>query len=121
MRDRMIEVIQDAVGGCDRYWAELIADALIKHGGIMPPRASATEYQLITVNAEIAYVPPLDLVGLGADQMLERDCRRAMIDEMQDALGIALTLKRRDEPFGRMVIRGEIIVAVPEESMGGKR
>lgn len=37
MHERMIEVIQDAVGGCDRYWAERIADALIDKGAVMFP------------------------------------------------------------------------------------
>jgi hypothetical protein len=32
MRDKLIELIQNAVGGCARHWAELIADALIANG-----------------------------------------------------------------------------------------
>jgi hypothetical protein len=32
MRDNLIELIQNAVGGCARHWAELIADALIANG-----------------------------------------------------------------------------------------
>jgi hypothetical protein len=32
MRDKLIELIQNAVGGCARHWAELIADALIDNG-----------------------------------------------------------------------------------------
>jgi hypothetical protein len=32
MRDKLIELIQSAVGGCARHWAELIADALIANG-----------------------------------------------------------------------------------------
>lgn len=29
MRDRLIEMIQNAVGGCARNWAEVIADHLL--------------------------------------------------------------------------------------------
>lgn len=32
MRDKLIDLIQNAVGGCARHWAELIADALIANG-----------------------------------------------------------------------------------------
>ena len=32
MRNKLIELIQNAVGGCARHWAELIADALIANG-----------------------------------------------------------------------------------------
>ena len=37
MRDRLIEMIQKAVGGCARNWAEVIADYLIANGVILPP------------------------------------------------------------------------------------
>ena len=33
MRDRLIEMIQNAVGGCARNWAEVIADHLLASGG----------------------------------------------------------------------------------------
>jgi hypothetical protein len=32
MREKLIELIHSAVGGCSRYWAGLIADHLIDHG-----------------------------------------------------------------------------------------
>lgn len=119
MRDQMISVIQDAVGGCDRYWAELIAKALIVHGAIMPPNASASEYKLTTVNAEVSYTPPLDIVGIGAERMVERDVRRELIHKLEDILGSALILDRRDEhtggPFGRTIISGKLAVVVPKE------
>lgn len=37
MRDRLIEMIQNAVGGCARHWAEVIADHLLANGVIVPP------------------------------------------------------------------------------------
>jgi hypothetical protein len=37
MRDRLIELIQDSVGGCARYWAETISDHLLSEGVIVPP------------------------------------------------------------------------------------
>ena len=32
VREKLVEIIQNSVGGCARYWAELIADGLIAHG-----------------------------------------------------------------------------------------
>ena len=37
MRDRLIELIQDSVGGCARHWAEIIADHLLAEGVIVLP------------------------------------------------------------------------------------
>ena len=37
MRDRLIEMIQNAVGGCARNWAEVIADHLLANGVIVLP------------------------------------------------------------------------------------
>ena len=36
-RDRLIELIQNAVNGCARHWAEIIADHLLANGAIVPP------------------------------------------------------------------------------------
>ena len=36
-RDRLIELIQNAVNGCARHWAEIIADHLLANGVIVPP------------------------------------------------------------------------------------
>ena len=35
MRDRLIELIQNAVGGCARHWAEVISDHLLANGVIV--------------------------------------------------------------------------------------
>ena len=32
VREKLIEIIQNSVGGCARNWAEVIADGLIAHG-----------------------------------------------------------------------------------------
>ena len=37
MRDKLIEIIQNSVGGCARHWAEVIADGFIYSGVILPP------------------------------------------------------------------------------------
>ena len=37
MRDRLSNMIQSAVGGCAKYWADVIADKLIAEGVIVPP------------------------------------------------------------------------------------
>jgi hypothetical protein len=47
MRDRLIELIQDSVGGCARHWAEIIADHLLAEGVIVPPcKVGQTVYVL---------------------------------------------------------------------------
>ena len=37
MKEKLIGLIQDAVGGCARHWAEVIADHLLEQGAILPP------------------------------------------------------------------------------------
>lgn len=37
MRDRLSDMIQDAVGGCAKNWADIIADHLLSEGVIVPP------------------------------------------------------------------------------------
>ena len=32
IREKLVEIIQNSVGGCARHWAEIIADGLIAHG-----------------------------------------------------------------------------------------
>ena len=32
VREKLVEIIQNSVGGCTRHWAEVIADGLIAHG-----------------------------------------------------------------------------------------
>lgn len=34
-REKLIELIQNAVGGCARHWAEIIADYLIANGVVI--------------------------------------------------------------------------------------
>lgn len=36
MRDRLSNMIQNAVGGCAKYWADVIADKLLAEGVIVP-------------------------------------------------------------------------------------
>ena len=46
MREKLIEMIQHSVGGCARYWAEIIADGLLANGVIVPPcKVGDTVYQ----------------------------------------------------------------------------
>lgn len=37
MRDRLSNMIQSAVDGCAKYWANVIADKLLAEGVIVPP------------------------------------------------------------------------------------
>ena len=48
MRDRLIELIQNAVGGCAKYWAKTIADHLLRNGVVVPPYKVGTKVYVIT-------------------------------------------------------------------------
>lgn len=51
MRDRLIELIQNAVNGCARHWAEIIADHLLANGVIVPPcKVGDTVYYLTSID-----------------------------------------------------------------------
>ncbi len=45
-REKLIELIQNAVNGCARYWADVIADHLLSNGVIVIPcKVGDTVYQ----------------------------------------------------------------------------
>jgi hypothetical protein len=45
MRDKFIELIQNAVGGCARYWAKIISDHLIENNvTLLPCKVGDTIY-----------------------------------------------------------------------------
>ena len=44
VREKLVEIIQNSVGGCARYWAEVIADGLIAHGVTVREWMSVKEY-----------------------------------------------------------------------------
>ena len=37
VKEKLVELIQNAVGGCTRHWAEVIADNLIANGVLIAP------------------------------------------------------------------------------------
>ena len=48
MREKIIDLIQNSVGGCARHWAEIIADNLIANGVTILPEGA-----IILTRAEI--------------------------------------------------------------------
>lgn len=42
-KEKLVEIIQNSVGGCARHWAEVIADGLIAHGVTVQEWISASE------------------------------------------------------------------------------
>ena len=53
MRERLVELIQNAVGGCARHWAEIIADHLLANGVIVPPcKVGQTVYSMTECSCE---------------------------------------------------------------------
>ena len=37
MRGKLVSLIQEAVGGCTKHWAEVIAEHLMEHGVVVSP------------------------------------------------------------------------------------
>ena len=44
VRENLVEIIQNSVGGCARHWAEVIADGLIAHGVTVQEWISVEEH-----------------------------------------------------------------------------
>lgn len=66
MKETLIELIQNAVGGCARNWAEVIADHLIANGVIVPPvKVGQTVYKISRNKVKGCEVV---FVGLSADE-----------------------------------------------------
>jgi hypothetical protein len=43
MKDKLSDMIQNAVGGCAKYWADVIADKLLSEGVSVPQKATDGE------------------------------------------------------------------------------
>ena len=65
--EKLLEIIQNSVGGCARHWAEVIADGLIAHGVTvqewisvkdrLPTREDANETEsILAINKDEKYV-----------------------------------------------------------------
>ena len=66
-RDKLIELIQDAVNGCARHWAEIIADHLLANGVIVPP--CKLGQMLYDIGEYVLGVVAPDIYELRADEM----------------------------------------------------
>ena len=55
VREKLVEIVQNSVGGCARHWAEVIADGLIAHGVTVQEWYSASEPPKDTYEYWIAY------------------------------------------------------------------
>ena len=72
-RERLIELIQNAVGGCARHWAEIIADHLLANGVIVPPcKVGQTVWSVRTV---------CNIDGTECDEILEGKVHSISTDE----------------------------------------
>lgn len=57
VREKLVEIIQNSVGGCARHWAEVIADGLIAHGVTVRDNAEITDELL----KQLRNAPPMVL------------------------------------------------------------
>lgn len=63
MRDRLIELIENAVNGCARHWAEVIADYLLANGVVLLDFAVVTPENRLLIT-QIANMPLNDVCEL---------------------------------------------------------
>ena len=52
VREKLVEIIQNSVGGCASHWAEVIADGLIAHGVTVQEWALPEEEYYVLRNTE---------------------------------------------------------------------
>lgn len=65
MKERLSNIIQNAVGGCAKYWADLIAVKLINEGAIVPPcKVGQTVYCIRYNKARQSFVKPLGVLSI---------------------------------------------------------
>ena len=65
MRDKITEMIQNAVGGCAKHWAEVIADHLLANGIIVPPcKVGQTVHCIRYDKARKPFVKPLVVLSI---------------------------------------------------------
>jgi hypothetical protein len=80
MRDRLIELIQNAVNGCARHWAEIIADHLLSNGVIVPPcKVGDTVYvisetRVKKTNVHELYIDSQNHITISVDFECDDDC-----------------------------------------------
>ena len=67
MRDRLSDLIQSAVNGCAKYWADLIADKLISEGVIMPPVVLGSRQKIYIPIGDTTVVYETKVYGIGVD------------------------------------------------------
>ena len=56
VREKLVEIIQNSVGGCARHWAEVIADGLIAHGVTVQEWISTDKRMPMQEDAATGYV-----------------------------------------------------------------
>lgn len=66
-RERLVEIIQNSVGGCARHWAEVIADGMIAHGVTVQRWIPVAEKlpDLIPCRAGTAYSEAVNILTSG--------------------------------------------------------
>lgn len=67
-RERLIELIQNAVNGCARHWAEIIANHLLANGVIVPPVALGSRQKVYVPVDGTTVVYETKVYGIGVDE-----------------------------------------------------
>ena len=66
-REKLIELIQNAVDGCARHWAEIIADHLLSNGVIVPPVKLGSTHKIYVPIAGTTVVYATKVYAIGVD------------------------------------------------------
>ena len=119
MRDRLSKLIQSAVNGCAKYWADLIADKLLAEGAIMPPVVLGSRQKIYIPIGGTTVIYETKVYGIGVDDDADDDDGNFVINPKEypeDAISINGCI------IGKTVFltREEAEKALAERSENGK-
>lgn len=93
MKERLSNMIQSAVGGCAKNWADIIASHLLTEGVIVPPcKVGQTVYCIRYDKARKPYVKPLVVLSV----TIWGKGKITLFTTREDTLGATAFLTRED-------------------------
>lgn len=98
MRDKLSNMIQSAVGGCAKYWADVIADKLISEGVIVPPCKVGDKTYLLLEKLKGGY----DIVVSKCVEIFENENGK-WFSMYFDCVDIGNSIEFQSDDFGKTV------------------